>query len=171
MTSPLPILKNSTRWRCATSLTSPRFHPMPPARCRDFYRLLDAGAAVGKNCGPLLVSREEGSPAALPDARIGIPGRHTHRASALQPLCRTTGAKRSLCPSTGSCPRCQQGRIDLGVIIHEGRFTYKSYGLKEVADLGVWWEELTGLPLPLGGIIARRSLPPDTISDFTAATA
>jgi 1,4-dihydroxy-6-naphthoate synthase len=135
---------------------------------KDNYQLLDAGAAVGKNCGPLLVARERGSPAALPDARVGIPGRHT-TAHLLYSLYANNRGKKEFMPFNRIMPALSQGRIDLGVIIHEGRFTYKSYGLKEVADLGVWWEELTGLPLPLGGIIARRSLPPDTITDFSAA--
>ena len=135
---------------------------------KENYRLLDAGAAVGKNCGPLLVAREEGSPAALPDARVGIPGRYT-TAHLLYSLYANNRGKKDFMPFNRIMPALSQGLIDLGVIIHEGRFTYQSYGLQEVADLGVWWEGLTGLPLPLGGIIARRSLPPDTISDFTAA--
>ena len=137
-------------------------------KVRDFYGLLDAGAAVGKNCGPLLVSREAGAPAALPDARVGIPGRHT-TAHLLYSLYANNRGKKEFMTFNRIMPALSQGLIDLGVIIHEGRFTYKSYGLKEVADLGVWWEEQTGLPLPLGGIIARRSLPPDTITDFSAA--
>jgi len=135
---------------------------------QDFYRLLDAGAAVGKNCGPLIVSREEGYPASLSEARIGIPGRHT-AAHLLYGLYANNRGKKEFMPFNRIMPALSEGRIDLGVIIHEGRFTYKSCGLKEVADLGVWWEGQTGLPLPLGGIIARRSLPPNTISDFTAA--
>jgi len=135
---------------------------------QEHYQLLDAGAAVGKSCGPLLVSRKTGAPAALPDARVGIPGRHT-TAHLLYSLYANNRGTKEFMPFNRIMPALSQGRIDLGVIIHEGRFTYKSYGLQEVADLGVWWEELTELPLPLGGIIARRSLPPDTITDFSAA--
>ncbi len=135
---------------------------------KDGYRLLDAGAAVGKNCGPLLVSREEGPPASLPDARVGIPGRYT-TAHLLYSLYANNRGGKEFMPFNRIMPALSQGLIDLGVIIHEGRFTYKSYGLQEVADLGTWWEGLTGLPLPLGGIIARRSLPADIISDFTEA--
>lgn len=135
---------------------------------RGSYRLLDAGAAVGKNCGPLLVSRKEGPPASLPDARVGIPGRYT-TAHLLYSLYANNRGEKEFMPFNRIMPALAQGRIDLGVIIHEGRFTYGSYGLKEVADLGTWWEGLTGLPLPLGGIIVRSSLPPDIISDFTGA--
>jgi len=135
---------------------------------QENYHLLDAGAAVGKNCGPLLVSRKTGSPVTLPDARVGIPGRHT-TAHLLYCLYANNRGKKEFMPFNRIMPALSQGRIDLGVIIHEGRFTYQSYGLTKVADLGVWWDELTGLPLPLGGIIARRSLPPDTITDFSAA--
>jgi len=137
-------------------------------KVRDCYQLLDVGAAVGKNCGPLLVAREEAPPAALPDARIGIPGRYT-TAHLLYSLYSENQGKKQFMPFNRIMPALQHGLIDLGVIIHEGRFTYQNYGLKEVEDLGIWWETLTHLPLPLGGIIARRSLPPDTISDFTAA--
>jgi 1,4-dihydroxy-6-naphthoate synthase len=135
---------------------------------QEHYQLLDAGAAVGKNCGPLLVARK-GEPAlSLPDARVGIPGRHT-TAHLLYSLYSNNRGTKEFMSFNRIMPALSQGLIDLGVIIHEGRFTYQSYGLQEVADLGVWWEGLTGLPIPLGGIIARRTLPPDTISDFTAA--
>jgi 1,4-dihydroxy-6-naphthoate synthase len=135
---------------------------------QEHYRLLDAGAAVGKNCGPLIVSRMEGYPASLSEARIGIPGRHT-TAHLLYSLYANNRGTKEFMPFNRIMPALSRGLIDLGVIIHEGRFTYKSYGLKEVADLGVWWEGLTGLPIPLGGIIARNNLPPGTISQFTAA--
>ena len=134
-------------------------------KVRDCYQLLDVGAAVGKNCGPLLVTREEAPPTALPDARIGIPGRYT-TAHLLYSLYSENQGKKQFMPFNRIMPALQHGLIDLGVIIHEGRFTYKNYGLKEVVDLGVWWEALTDLPLPLGGIIARRSLPPATLRDF-----
>jgi len=135
---------------------------------QENYRLLDAGAAVGKNCGPLLVAREEGSRAAPADARVGIPGRHT-TAHLLYRLYADDRGKKEFMPFNRIMPALAQGLIDQGVIIHEGRFTYQSYRLKKVADLGAWWEEMTGLPIPLGGIIARRNLPPATVSDFTAA--
>jgi 1,4-dihydroxy-6-naphthoate synthase len=135
---------------------------------KDDYQLLDAGAAVGKNCGPLLVAREEGSPAALATARVGIPGRYT-TAHLLYSLYANHRGTKEFMPFNRIMSSLRQGLIDLGVIIHEGRFTYQEYGLKEVADLGMWWEGMTGLPIPLGGIIARRSLPPDTMSTFTEA--
>jgi 1,4-dihydroxy-6-naphthoate synthase len=135
---------------------------------KDDYQLLDAGAAVGKNCGPLLVAREEGSPAALTNARVGIPGRYT-TAHFLYSLYANNEGTKEFMPFNRIMPALSQGLIDLGVIIHEGRFTYASYRLKEVADLGVWWAGLTGLPIPLGGIIARRTLPPRIIGAFTEA--
>jgi 1,4-dihydroxy-6-naphthoate synthase len=135
---------------------------------KENYQLLDAGAAVGKNCGPLLVCREKESPAPLSDARVGIPGRLT-TAHLLYSIYANNRGKKEFMPFNLIMPSLSKGLIDMGVIIHEGRFTYKSYGLTEVADLGIWWEGLTGLPLPLGGIIARRGLPPDIINDFTQA--
>jgi 1,4-dihydroxy-6-naphthoate synthase len=135
---------------------------------QEHYQLLDAGAAVGKSCGPLLVARKEEPALSLPDARVGIPGRHT-TAHLLYSLYANNRGTKEFMPFNRIMPALSQGLIDLGVIIHEGRFTYGGYSLKEVADLGVWWEGLTGLPIPLGGIIARRNLPSATISDFTAA--
>ena len=135
---------------------------------KESYRLLDAGAAVGKSCGPLLVARQEEPAPSLPDARVGIPGRHTTAHLLYSLYARNRGTKEFM-PFHRIMPALSQGLIDLGVIIHEGRFTYQSFGLKEVADLGVWWEGMTGLPIPLGGIIARCNLPPDMISAFNAA--
>ena len=66
-------------------------------------------------------------------------------------------------------PAVKEGLVDFGVIIHEGRFTYKNFGLIEIADLGRWWEERTGLPLPLGCILARKEMPASFIEEFTLA--
>lgn len=135
---------------------------------RDHYQLLDAGAAVGENCGPLVVAREETVSVSLPQARIGIPGRHTTAHLLYNLYAQNQGTKHFM-PFDRIMPALREGIIDLGVIIHEGRFTYKNYGLKEVADLGTVWKKLTEMPLPLGGIIARNSLPAAIIKDFTTA--
>lgn len=121
------------------------------------YQLLNAGAALGRGCGPLLVAREPLSPAELPARRIAIPGRLTTAALLLKlfaPQCT------DLVPMRFDLimPAIVEGRVDGGVIIHESRFTYQQHGLLCLRDLGAWWEEESGAPIPLGCIVARRSL-------------
>jgi 1,4-dihydroxy-6-naphthoate synthase len=123
----------------------------------DEYQLLNAGAALGRGCGPLLVAREPLSPAELPPRRIAIPGRLTTAALLLKlfaPQCA------NLVPMRFDLimPAIVEGRVDAGVIIHESRFTYQQQGLLCLRDLGAWWEEESGAPIPLGCIVARRSL-------------
>ena len=121
------------------------------------YQLLNAGAALGRGCGPLLVSRAPFSPGELPTRRIAIPGRLTTAALLLKlfaPQCT------DLVPMRFDLimPAIVEGRVDGGVIIHESRFTYQQHGLLCLRDLGAWWEEVSGSPIPLGCIVARRSL-------------
>lgn len=121
------------------------------------YRLLNAGAALGRGCGPLLVAREEIAPADLPGCRIAIPGRLTTAALLLKlfaPGCTDLQPMRF----DLIMPAIVEGRVDAGVIIHESRFTYRQHGLLCLRDLGAWWEEVSGSPIPLGCIVARRSL-------------
>lgn len=121
------------------------------------YRLLNAGAALGRGCGPLLVSRQPFKPDELPARRIAIPGRLTTATLLLKlfaPQCT------DLVPMRFDLimPAIVEGRVDAGVIIHESRFTYQQHGLLCMRDLGAWWEEVSGSPIPLGCIVARRSL-------------
>jgi len=123
----------------------------------DQYVLLMAGSALGRGCGPLLVTREDFSPAALPRLTIAIPGRYTTAALLLRmysPVALTTTVMRF----DEIMPAIVAGEVDAGVIIHESRFTFQEHGLLLLQDLGIWWEQETGFPLPLGGIAAKRSL-------------
>ena len=123
----------------------------------DEYRLLRSGAALGRGCGPLLVARRKFSPAELPARRIAIPGRLTTAALLLKlfsPGCVDLVPMRF----DRIMPAVVTGEVDGGVIIHESRFTYRQYGLQCLCDLGEWWEEESGAPIPLGCIVARRSL-------------
>lgn len=123
----------------------------------DQYLLLGAGAALGRGCGPLLVAREPIAPTRLAGRRLAVPGRYTTAAMLLglfAPACRNPEVIRF----DQIMPALVRGEIDAGVIIHESRFTYRDHGLVLLADLGAWWEESSGLPIPLGGIAARRSL-------------
>ncbi|MEC4686334.1 MAG: 1,4-dihydroxy-6-naphthoate synthase [Nitrospirota bacterium] len=122
------------------------------------YCLLRSGGALGKGCGPLVVAREKIGIEELKGKRIAIPGRLT---TAFLLLClydpEFEGHAIPM-PFHRIMESVKTGEADAGLIIHEGRFTYPMYGLTEVMDLGKWWEEGTGLPIPLGGIVARRSL-------------
>ena len=123
----------------------------------DDYVLLRAGGALGRGCGPLLVSRADRADMPIAEMTVAIPGRLTTAAMLLRlfaPSCRRFVAMRF----DGIMGAIADGQVDGGVIIHESRFTYRRHGLVCRQDLGSWWEEMTGYPIPLGGIVARRSL-------------
>ncbi len=135
---------------------------------RENYQLLQTGGALGRGCGPLLVSRNTSlTRQALADAklRVAVPGELTTAHLLLRLYQPATCTVRSL-PFNQIMPAIAQGEIDAGVIIHEGRFTYHQYGLHMLVDLGAWWEQTTGHPIPLGCIVARSSLRPDTITSL-----
>ena len=140
------------------------------AYLRDSYALLHSGGALGRGCGPLVVARKDSwlrpAPsvqrvAVLADilgrARIAIPGELTTGALLLGLF---AGGRMDtvVMPFDRIMPAVVSGDVDAGVIIHEGRFTFGSYGLRRLVDLGEWWEDATGLPIPLGGIAVSRSL-------------
>jgi 1,4-dihydroxy-6-naphthoate synthase len=131
------------------------------AHVADRYAVLDSGSALGRNCGPLLISkrpvtREQVARGGL---RIAIPGRYT-TANLLLRLAFPQAAieTRELVFSEieGALLRDE---ADAGVIIHENRFTYEAKGLRKILDLGEFWEGETGMPIPLGAIVVNRSLP------------
>jgi 1,4-dihydroxy-6-naphthoate synthase len=128
----------------------------------DEYVLLRSGGALGRACGPLVVARDPVEMAQLRGKRIAIPGRFT-TANLLLRLFDPLLPEAVEMVYSEIMPAVQRGQVDVGVIIHEGRFTYADYGLVALLDLGQWWEETTGYPIPLGGILARRSLGKDTI--------
>lgn len=134
----------------------------------NHYTLLDAGAALGKNCGPLLVAKTESSVKKIKDVKIAIPGRYT-TANLLFSLYAKNQGQKVFMPFNQIMPAVKEGLVDFGVIIHEGRFTYKNYGLVEMVDLGKWWENFNKLPIPLGGIIASKEIPVEFIEEFTRA--
>jgi len=134
----------------------------------DRYRLLRSGAALGRGVGPLVVTR---TPLSLADAvrgRVAIPGQET---TAFRLL-------RLAAPALGEIVELRydrildavsRGEVDAGLIIHESRFTYEAHGLHKAADLGDWWEEATGLPVPLAGICARADLDPAIVTEAERA--
>ena len=135
---------------------------------REHYQLLQTGGALGRGCGPLLVSRNVSlTRQDLADAklRVAVPGDLTTAHLLLRLYQPAACTVRSL-PFNQIMPAIAQGEIDAGVIIHEGRFTYHQYGLHMLVDLGAWWEQTTGHPIPLGCIVARSSLGPDMIANL-----
>jgi len=127
-----------------------------PYLMRD-YRILRAGGALGRGCGPLVVARP-GAATALPalrDLRIAIPGERTTAFMLLQLALGGRPETRQL-RFDQIIPAVASGEVDAGLIIHESRFTYADAGLVRVADLGEWWESIAGMPIPLGAILARN---------------
>ena len=127
-----------------------------PHLVRD-YVLLRSGGALGRGCGPLVVAREAFARGDLAGRRIAIPGRNT-TANLLLRLYSPDAAPGVEMVYSDIMPAVARGEVDAGLIIHESRFTYPRHGLVKVVDLGEWWEQTTGLPIPLGGILARRAL-------------
>ena len=121
----------------------------------EHYALLDSGAALGRGNGPLLVRRAGDT---RPIRRVAVPGLHT-TANVLMGKLFPEIEERTPLLFSRIAAAVERGDFDAGVLIHEGRFVYRERELELVADLGQLWEQRTALPLPLGGIAARRSLP------------
>jgi 1,4-dihydroxy-6-naphthoate synthase len=124
------------------------------------YALLPCGGALGRGCGPLLISRPGIDLGRLGKVPVAVPGAWT-TACLLLNLFSPEPVSTVPMRFDRIMPDVQSGRFDFGVIIHEGRFTYPAHGLTCLVDLGQWWEARTGLPIPLGGIAVRRDLPAD----------
>ena len=123
------------------------------------YALLDAGSALGFGVGPILISKSEFKPTQLPaDVRVGIPGKYT-TANFLLSLAYPTLTNKVEMLFSEIENALMNDEIDLGLIIHENRFTYEEKGLHKVMDLGEYWETETGGAIPLGGIVIKRELP------------
>ncbi len=125
------------------------------------YVLLDAGSAIGKNCGPLLIARQAMTDDQVDKALIAIPGRYT-TANFLLSLAFPAATRKVETVFSEIENAVLEGKVDAGLIIHENRFTYEQKGLTKVIDLGEFWESSTGMPIPLGGIVVRRSLDKET---------
>jgi 1,4-dihydroxy-6-naphthoate synthase len=136
-------------------ITKISFHAF--AHLRDNYALLHSGGALGKGCGPLVVARQQLTKIDLHRQRIAVPGKLTTAFLLLRLY--DPGIKNIVVmPFDHILQAVQQGVADIGLIIHESRFTYQHFGLRKIFDLGDWWEQATGYPIPLGGIIMRRGL-------------
>jgi len=147
-------------------LTKVSYHAL--GHLRDRYALLRSGGALGRGCGPLVIAMQPLRMPALRDKSIAIPGTLT-TANLLLQLYGEGYAKVVPMPFDRIMPALRNGEAEAGVIIHESRFTYQAQGFHAVLDLGAWWEAETGLPIPLGGILARRDLGPTTMRTVAAA--
>lgn len=124
----------------------------------DKYALLPSGCSMGDRYGPMVVARRPLSVAELRSARIAVPGTMTTAFLTLRLLLGEFTYE--VLPFDQILGAVAAGRFDAGLIIHEGQLTFQNQGLHLVVDLGVWWQEKTGLPLPLGGNVVRRDLGP-----------
>ena len=142
----------------SVDVTKMSFHAYAVAAAN--YLILDSGSALGHNNGPLVVSRRKMYADELDDALIAIPGKYTTANLLFSIFWPRASRKREYIFS--DIPEAvMSGEVDAGLIIHETRFTYLSLGLKKVADTGEYWEKTTGMPVPLGGIVVRRSVNED----------
>jgi 1,4-dihydroxy-6-naphthoate synthase len=128
----------------------------------DKYALLPSGCSMGDRYGPMVVARRPLTIEQLKTARIAVPGTLTTAFLTLR-LLLPDGFAYEVLPFDEILNAVAEGRFDAGLIIHEGQLTFQNQGLHLVVDLGVWWQEKTGLPLPLGGNVVRRDLGPQTM--------
>lgn len=130
----------------------------------DKYALLSCGASMGDNYGPMVVAREQLSLDDLKTKKIAVPGEMTSAFLALQLAIGKFDYE--VVPFDEILDVVEQGKFDAGLIIHEGQLTYARQGLKLIIDLGKWWNERHGLPLPLGGNVVRRALGDEKILEI-----
>jgi 1,4-dihydroxy-6-naphthoate synthase len=134
-------------------VTAISFHAY--AYVSDKYALLPHGASIGDKYGPILVSREQYKPEDIPNLNIAIPGELTSAFLALRIY--DQNFKYTVVPFDEIIAAVKSGKTDAGLLIHEGQLFYKQEGLNKVLDLGEWWFEKTGLPLPMGGNVIKAS--------------
>jgi 1,4-dihydroxy-6-naphthoate synthase len=141
------------------------------AHLLDKYALLPSGCSMGDRYGPMVVARRPMKLEELTNVRFAIPGTLTTAYLALRLLLgslgRSTAPVHEIIPFDEIIDAVAAGKYDAGLIIHEGQLTFQNQGLHLVVDLGVWWQERTGLPLPLGGNVVRRDLGPEVIGQIS----
>lgn len=150
---------NDMAMRGVYDVTAISFHAY--AYVADKYALLPHGASIGDNYGPIVVSREPVSADDLSKLKVAVPGRLTSAFLALRIF--NPDFEYEVVPFDQIIEAVQAGRYDAGLLIHEGQIFFEKVGLHKVIDLGEWWFERTGLPLPMGGNAIRRSLGPELI--------
>jgi len=148
-------------------VTAISLHAYP--HVQDRYVLLPHGASMGSGYGPIVVAREPLTDEELREVEIAVPGRMTTAFLTLQ-LCLGEFRWREV-PFDQIMDEVTSGQAAAGLLIHEGQLTYGAAGLEKIVDLGEWWLEETGLPLPLGANVARRDLGPDVLRELSAVLA
>ncbi len=146
-------------------VTAVSFHAYP--YMQDNYALMACGGSVGEGYGPMIVSTHRVSLEEVRKLRIAIPGTLTTAYLTLRLF--APEIETATVPFDQIIPEVLAGNYDAGLIIHEGQLTYATQGLSKILDLGQWWREQTGLPLPLGGNAIRRSLGDETMHIVTQA--
>jgi 1,4-dihydroxy-6-naphthoate synthase len=137
----------------------------------DKYALLPTGCSMGDKYGPMVIARKRMTVRDLTRVKVAVPGTLTTAFLTLKLLFDSLGAKDRLVydviPFDQIIAAVASGKYDAGLIIHEGQLTFRNQGLNLVADLGVWWQEKTGLPLPLGGNVVRKDLGEPTMQEVS----
>jgi 1,4-dihydroxy-6-naphthoate synthase len=144
-------------------VTAISFHAYPYVA--DKYALMPCGGSIGDGYGPLLVAREPLDPRRISGATVAVPGTLTSAFLALRLYAPAVATR--VVPFDLILDEVREGRADMGLVIHEGQLTYGGQGLHKVVDLGAWWKDETGLPLPLGGNAVRRDLGPEMMARLT----
>ena len=144
-------------------VTAISFHAY--AYVSDKYALLPHGASIGDNYGPILVSKEPREKEEIPGMKIAIPGELTSAFLALRIY--NADFEYEVFPFDEIIDAVQEGKVDAGLLIHEGQLFYKQVGLDKILDLGEWWHEETTLPLPMGGNVIRRDLGDDLMKEVS----
>jgi 1,4-dihydroxy-6-naphthoate synthase len=154
---------NEEAFRGTYDVTAVSFHAY--AYIADKYLLLPHGASIGDNYGPILVSRQPTAAADISKLKIAVPGKLTSAFLALRIF--NSDFQYEVVPFDQIIQAVQSGQCDAGLLIHEGQLFYESIGLHKILDLGEWWHEQTGLPLPMGGNVIRRELGPEIIQQVS----
>src|SRR5579872_4690299 len=141
------------------------FHAYPYVQ--DKYSLMACGGSVGEGYGPMVVSPRPLGEQEIKTKKIAVPGTLTTAYLALKLF--APDVETEVVPFDQIIPQVLAGKYEAGLIIHEGQLTYAKSGLQRIVDLGKWWRDMTGLPLPLGGNAIRRDLTPQTIADVATA--
>ncbi len=154
---------NKMAFNSELDITKISFHAY--AYLADKYKILNSGSALGRNNGPLVISKKNFNPTDVPDLKLAIPGQYT-TANLLLHIAYPYDLRTEEYLFSDIEQAILDGKVDAGVIIHETRFTYQRRGLRKIVDLGEYWEQTTGLPVPLGGIIINRKVPLDIQKKF-----
>jgi 1,4-dihydroxy-6-naphthoate synthase len=146
-------------------VTAVSFHAYP--YIQDNYAIMSCGGSVGENYGPMIIAPRPYTLDEVRKLKIAVPGTLTTAYLTLKLF--APEIETEVVPFDQIIPQVLEGKYDAGLIIHEGQLTYSHSGLHKIIDLGIWWREQTGMPLPLGGNAIRRSLGPEVIHIVTKA--